>query len=189
MKPKHKRIRKKTDRKHRSHLSKRKKFTEPRNAEEFFAMPERLQEKWIGVTRAVTKMRTDRVSLPKAAREFGLDPRVVVTLGGSALRKHNGKYFAKVRDPLLRVEVIPTPQGLQEIGVPDSRQASLLGKYWNSVHQYLETGDASGLKELEGKQIKSADGTTILLLTDLRELDRLGSAGLLSFQSIYGRAA
>ena len=189
MKPKHKHTRNNTNRKHRSQLSKRKKLTEPRSAEEFFAMPEHLQEKWIGVTRAVTKMRTDRVSLPRPAREFGLDPRVVIRLGGSALRKRNGRYIAKARDPLLRVEVIPTPQGLQEIGVPDSRQASLLGKYWNSVQRYLETGDAFRLEEFKGKQIRSADGTTTPLLTDLSELDRLGSAGLLSFQSIYGRAA
>ena len=166
--------------------SKKKELAVPHTAEDFFSMPEFLQEKWIGVTSAITKMRTEHVSRPRAAAEFGLDPHELVELGGIGLRKRRGRYVAKVSDRLLRVEVIPTPSGLQEIGVPDSRQASQIGKYWNAVHIYLETGDTKALRRFRGVKI-STEGSTVSLLTDVSELDRLGSAGELSFQSIYAR--
>ena len=165
------------------------KFVPPQTLEEFFAMSELDQDLWQNIDQAVTEVRAG-ASLRQASRKFDLDPRKVPQLAQPALRKlRNGRWAARTHDRLLRVLVVPTREGLQEIGVPDSRQASLLGKYWNSVQRYLETGDAFRLEEFKGKQIRSADGTTTPLLTDLSELDRLGSAGLLSFQSIYGRTA
>jgi len=71
--------------------------------------------------------------------------------------------------------------------VRDSRQASQLAKYWDAVQKYLETGAASALQEFDGKYISGADGEHIALLTNLDELDRLGSAGVLSFESLYAR--
>ncbi len=101
----------------------------------------------------------------------------------------NGRWAAKTHDHLLRVLVIPTREGLQEVGVRDSRQSTLLGEYWNAVERYLSTGEASALRPLRGKYIIDAVGKRVPLLTDLHELDRLGSAGILSFESIYARAA
>jgi hypothetical protein len=135
-------------------------------------------------------MRAEGVSLPKASREFGLDPRTVQRLARPALRKlRNGHWAANSFDRLLRVLVIPTREGLQEVGVRDSRQASLLGKYWTAVERYRDTGDASALREFRRKYIIDTHGKRHRLLTDLRALDRLGSAGVLSFESLYGRAA
>jgi len=165
------------------------KFVVPKAAEEFFSLPEALQEKWIAVTSAITKMRTEHLSRPNAAAEFGLDQHELVLLGGSGMRKRKGRYVAKASDHLLRVEVIPTREGLQEIGVPDSGQASRIGKYWNAVHIYLETGDGKPLRRFRGMKINTAEDTTVPLLTDTAELDRLGAAGVLSFQSIYARLA
>lgn len=169
--------------------SKNKEFLMPRTLGQFFSMPEILQEKWIGVTSAITKMRTKHVSRPRAAAEFGLELHELVQLGGGGLRKRRGRYVARASDRLLRVELIPTRQGLQEIGVPDSRQASRIGKYWNAVQVYLETGDKKGLGSFKGMKIETAEGLTVPLLTDVAELDRLGSAGVLSLQSIYARVA
>ena len=134
-------------------------------------------------------MRADGVSLRQASREFGLDPRTVVRLGGSALRKRaNGRYKAKASDRLLRVLRVPTREGLREIAVRDSRQASQVAEYWNAVHRYLETGDDSALRKFRRKRITDANGVRVPLLTDLGELDRLGSAGVLSFESLYAKA-
>jgi hypothetical protein len=83
--------------------------------------------------------------------------------------------------------MIPTPEGPREIALRDSRQASLLGSYWNSVHRYLATGDTSEIVKFQGRHVIDADGKRVDLLTTLRELDRLAAAGVLSFQSIYGR--
>jgi hypothetical protein len=135
-------------------------------------------------------MRAGDVSLRQASREFGVDPRTVVKRGGTALRKSaTGRYEAKKSDRLLRVLVFPTHDGTREIAVRGSRRASLLGDYWAAVQKYLQTGDASGVKRFRGKKIEDANGKQLSLITDLAELNRLGSAGVFSFESIYARVA
>jgi hypothetical protein len=84
--------------------------------------------------------------------------------------------------------MIPTPQGPQEIRIRGSREASRLGRYWAAVDKYYENGDVS-LQKFSGESITAVDGTKHPLLTDLDVLNRLGSAGVLSFESLYGRGA
>ena len=135
-------------------------------------------------------MRAGKVSLRAASRELDVSPSQVLQLAGSAFRRlRSGRYVAKLSDRLLRVLVIPTDKGLIEFAFRDSREASLVGKYWNAVHRYLSTGDASGLQKFRKKRVKEASGKRILLLTDLDELGRQASAGALRFESVYGRAA
>ena len=163
--------------------------TPPRTAEQLLARPERFQDTWTRVTNVLAKMRSTQVSLQQASKEIGISPRTVTRWGHTALRKEpNGRYAAKRSDPLLRVLKVPTADGSREIGVRGSRQASVLGEYWAQVHKYLATGDASGLAKFKGKQIKDATGATVPLVTDLKELNRLGSAGVLSFESLYARS-
>ena len=85
--------------------------------------------------------------------------------------------------------MVPTDQGPREIALRDSRQASLVGKYWSAVHRYLATGNSYQLEKFAGKHVVTAEGHRVALLTDVRDLDRLGSAGVLSFESLYGRTA
>jgi len=142
------------------------------------------------MTHAITKMSADRVSLQQASREYGIDPRTVIRLGGSALRKAaNGHYAAKPTDRLLRVLVIPTREGLREIAVRDSGQASQIAEYSNAVQKYVDIGDDMARRKFHGKHIIGASGSRIPLLTDLAELDHLASAGVLSFESLYARSA
>ncbi len=148
------------------------------------------QDVYTRVTHAVSKMRTSGASLPHAAQEYGVSRRQMRRFGGKALRKlKNGWYAAKASDRLLRILVIPTRQGLAEITVNDSREASRLGRYSAAVERYLQTGEASALREFRGKHIINASGKRVPLLTDLHELDRQGSAGVLSFESLYARVA
>jgi hypothetical protein len=174
--------------KHRSRRLPKYKRVAPRTAEEFFAMSKQFQDRWTRAAHVISKMRADGVSLRRASREFGIAPRMVRRLAGPALRKRpNGRYAAKPIDRLLRVLVIPTKQGPGEIAVRDSRQATQLADYWIAVHRYLQTGDASSIKKFRGKRVTDATGKRVRLVTDLNELDRLGSAGVLSFESIYPR--
>jgi hypothetical protein len=162
----------------------------PMSPERFFRQSKRFQDTWNRVVHAVSRMRGDGVSLQQAAREFGVPPKEVVRLGSSALRRNpSGRYVAKAEDDLLRVLSIPGTRGLREIAFDDSREASVVGKYWDAVGLYLQTGDASGLREFRRKSVWDANGRRLALLTDLDELDRLGSAGVLSFESIYSRSA
>ena len=51
----------------------------------------------------------------------------------------------------------------------------------------METGDNSALARFKNKYLVDAQGKRIALMTDLDDLDRLGSAGELSFESLYAR--
>lgn len=159
-----------------------------RTVDEFFAQPRWRQDRWNNVVHAVTKMRSHGVSLPAAAKEFGVSPGTVVRLAGSALRRMpNGRYAVRAWDRLLRVLVVLTNEETREIAVRDSRIASLIGEYWAAVQLYLQTGDASGLRQFRGHIVTDADGERFQLLTDLDELDRLGRRGVISFEDMYAR--
>lgn len=135
-------------------------------------------------------MRRERVSLTQASRDAGISPRTVTRWGKTALQKRtNGKYAAKKSDNLLRLVMIPTPDGTRDIAVRGSKQVKLLAEYWNALHRYLQTGDASQLKQFRGKHIRDAKGMDIPLSVDLSALNRLGSAGVLSFESLYARSS
>jgi len=126
------------------------------------------------------------MTLPKASREFGLDPKTVITFGRSALRKQkNGRYVAKKLDQLLRVVNVLTTEGRKQIATRDSRQASLVGGHWAAVQKFLQTGDDSALLKFAKKRIVDARRKRYPLLTDLKELERLASAGVLRFESMY----
>ena len=165
------------------------KSVSPRTVGEFFAMSEQDQDFWRDVGRIATEVKGG-ASLSQSARKYRRDPRKVRQAAPAAFRKlKNGRYSAKANDRLLRVLVIPTRKGLREIGVRDFRQASLLGRYWTAVERYRDTGDASTLREFRRKYIVDASGKRHQLLTDRRVLDRLGSAGVLSFETLYARSA
>jgi hypothetical protein len=164
-------------------------FVAPRTLEQFSALSERDQERWIRVTHVPTIMRRDRVSLTKAAQQAGVDRRTALALGRSGFRKRSGRYKPTRNDHILRPVVIPTREGQRVIALRDWRKTVLLAEYWNAVQKYLETGDASALEQFRGMHITDAVGTELPLLTDLDELNRLGNAGSLSFESLYARSA
>jgi hypothetical protein len=135
-------------------------------------------------------MRSDGLSLTKAAKESGVNPKDVVKWGGRAVKKgSNGRYSVSRRDSLLRVLQIPTADGMREIAIRNSRDASIVGQYSAAVQKYLRTGNSSEVAKFRGRRIKDANGNQVPLITDLGELNRLGSAGVLSFESIYARVA
>jgi lambda repressor-like predicted transcriptional regulator len=168
----------------------KRKLARPRTSKQFFALPDAQQETWNRVVHVIAKMRAEGTSLTQASREFGLDPRVVRARAGSALRKtKSGRYSARSSDKLLRVLVIPSPEGLKEIVVRDSATASKIAEYSHAVQVYLRTGDSSRLKKFRHIKLLDEKGKRIKLVTDMAELQTLGSAGVLSFESLYARTA
>src|SRR5580693_3917829 len=101
--------------KRKSRRTKKSTHRAPTTIREYFAMSAHAQDEWNRIVQAISKMESDRLSLPEASREFGLAPRKVVQLGRSALRKGaNGRYLAKNGNRLLRVLLLPAPEGLIE---------------------------------------------------------------------------
>ena len=84
--------------------------------------------------------------------------------------------------------VVSENKGPVEVATRDFREASKAGKHSSAVQRYLETGDDSALRRFRGKYIIDAQGNRVALLTDTDELDELGSAGELSFESLYARS-
>lgn len=173
-----------------SNRSTRNKDRAPQKAEELFASSRRFQDQWRRIVQVPSEMRSKGLTLRQAAKHFGVSPETVIRLAGSVFRKNkNGRFEAKPSDRLLRVLLIPSTKGLREVAVRDSREASLIGEYWSAVEKYLARGDASALKKLPRKNVTDAKGKRVRLLTDLDELKRQASAGVLHFESLYGRNA
>jgi hypothetical protein len=188
-KSQNKQTRPKVNRKRESRRLRKKRFVAPRTLEQYSAMAEHDQKLWDDIGQIITEVKNGS-SLRQASRKFDLDPRIAQRLARPALQKlRNGRWAAKNRDKLLRVLPVPASEGLREIGVPDSKQATLLGKYWSAVELYLRTGDASALEKFAGEHIVDASGKRYPLLTNLQELDRLGSAGAFSFETLYRKAS
>ena len=161
-----------------------------RSAAQYFAQPQRRQETLKKAAHVLSAMRTEKVSLRQASLEQGISPSTVLRHAKAGLRKTSGgTYAARKSDRLLRVLVLPTPGGLAEIATVDSRAATIVAEYWNAVTKYLETGDDTELARFRGQSIIDAQGNAAPLLTDTDELERLGSAGVLSFQSLYAKAS
>lgn len=159
----------------------------PKSLAEFDALPRRSQGTFQNVTHVLTRMR-DGVSLKSAAAQYGVDPRSVVRIGKSGLRKNAaGRYVAKSSDPLLRVLNIPVYGGRIEVGVPGSRKASMVSQRLNAQRHFVHTGDTSQLQALAGGTVLDTSGREVPFLTDLDELERQGDLGILSFESIYAR--
>jgi|SRR5579883_2110494 len=141
------------------------------------------------IAHVVSRMR-EGVSLTQASAEYGISPRTVVRYGGSALRQGaSGRYLPKTNDNLPRTLVVPVHGGYEEFAVRGSRAASEIAKRSNAQKHFLQTGDTSEMRSLRGTKVYDTSGREVPFLTDLDELERLGSAGVLSFESIYARGA
>ena len=159
----------------------------PKRLAQFDKLPRRSQHAIENVAHVVTRMREGH-SLKSAAAEYGVDPRTVVKLGGSALSKtKGGRYAAKPSDSLFRPLVVLVHGGRVEVGVRGSRAASELSKRAIAQREFLATGDDTKLRKLRKTKILDASGREIPFLTDEEELARQGDLGALSFESIYAR--
>jgi len=139
------------------------------------------------VTEAIRLMRQG-VSLTRAARSTHISPSTVRRVAASTLTKGSrGRYEVRPSDRLTRLVHLPTEDGRAEVSVRGSRQATIVAKYWNAVHKHLATGDSRDLLQFDGVTLTDARGKRVRLLTDRAALDRLGNAGVLSFESIYAR--
>jgi hypothetical protein len=162
----------------------------PTSAEELFARPKTLQEQWNRVVQVPSEMRAHGLTLAQASRQLGVSTKTVLRQAGSAFTKKKGRYKVKPMDRLLRVMLIPGKKGLREIVLRDSREASLVGQYWSAVDRALSpVADTSAFRNLPRKTVKDEKGKRFRLLTNLGELKRQASAGVLHFESLYGRAA
>jgi len=164
----------------------------PRTADEYFALSPLLRDIWDSISQVSAKMRYNNASLGYTARALGVSPQEVIRLARPAFRKlNNGQYVARPTDQIFRMLHILSPDedGLIEFPTTDSREASVVGRFWNGIRLQVRTGDSSELESLERRTVKNADGKRLRLLTDLDEIESRAHAGELRFESIYGAIA
>ncbi len=75
-----------------------------------------------------------------------------------------------------------TTHGLQHPSGLSDDDATTVGRYWNAVRRYLETGAVDGLMELEGTEVAG-----MKLETRLAEIEHHAIRGDVEFESIYGQ--
>jgi AraC-like DNA-binding protein len=113
----------------------------------------------------VSEARRGKGSLSKLARARGMSSRTVRRASG-AFRKQGGRWVPTRSDRVERwLKSYENGQRV-EVLIRDSRTATLLSRYSNAVGHYIETGDARGFREFEGKTYRDAAGTVHTFETD-----------------------
>ena len=130
-------------------------------------------------------MRSRKLSLAQAAAHAGTTPRTMQRHVGEALKKKDdGRFAATKWDRIPRTMRFLTENGLIELILRDSRQASEVARYMSAVDRYLRTGDREPLSVFRGKAVRSGK-TAHAYLTNGNALQRLAHAGEVSFEDLY----
>jgi hypothetical protein len=130
-------------------------------------------------------------SLYQASREQHIAPDTVQRYVGTALvRGPDGRYSAKPNDRLYRRMKFLDERGLLAVDVANSREASKLADYMNTVRAVIVDGaDPRRLKRFDRMRLRLRDKSVRRFVTDPDVLDRLAHAGELSFEDLYELAA
>jgi predicted transcriptional regulator len=120
---------------------------------------------------ALSKVRHGE-TLTRAAREAGTTPNTVARYAGGNLHREGGRTIASRSDRLFRVMNVGTTEGVVEVPLRSSRQASLVGEHANAVKKFLLSGDDEPLRKFAG--VKVAGRELEVRPEVLEELQRTG---------------
>lgn len=114
------------------------------------------------------------LSLTASSKEVGLSKEVSLKHLGRAVYKKSGRWTVSKSNSIQREMKIYENGRIKSIIVRNSRDASLIGEYFNEVRNFLETGDTSGLKRFSRRAIIDANDRKHTLETrpeKIREID------------------
>lgn len=149
-------------------------------------LPEESRSAYRRSLEALDLMRTEGLSLTAAADRAGTTRRTMLKYVGRSLDKDQlGQYEAKPWDRFLRYMRFPTPRGLRELKVKDSRSAQRLARYWNDVRAYLLGIEGPEILERYRNLSITVDGEEHTFVTDSEILRRLALAGEVQFNELY----
>jgi hypothetical protein len=120
------------------------------------------------------KSRKSSQSLSKIAKDFGISAKTVIH-NTDAFRKINRKWVPKKYDKISRVMKISENGKELSVEINDSRRASIIGKYHNSVRKFLESGDEKVLSKFKNKRIKDTNHIFHLFETDPNKIIEINS--------------
>ena len=129
-----------------------------------------LREKSLTV---ITGLRNNKAkTLPQAATNNNITVKNVI-LHTNGFKKVNGKLAVKRWDRIQRVMRINSKGQEKSVTIIDSRTASVVGRYHNSVKYFLNTGDKSKLSKFRNKKVKDSKGKLHKLETDPDEIIKI----------------
>lgn len=106
----------------------------------------------------VLRMMRRGFSLTASSKDVGLSKETSLRHLGRAVFKKSGRWFPSKSNSIQREMKIYENGRIRSIIVRNSRDASLIGEYFNEVRNFVEHGDTSGLKRFRGKTIIDANG-------------------------------
>jgi len=121
-----------------------------------------LREKSLSV---LSEARKSKQSLSKLAKRHEVSTKTVLN-NTNSFRKRQRRWNAKRFDKIPRVMKINENGKETSIQINDSRTAALIGRYHNSVKQFLNTGDKKALRKFHRKKIRDIDGNLHFLETN-----------------------
>jgi hypothetical protein len=129
---------------------------------------------------AVSRMRTENLSLTAAARASGTTPATIRRYAAPALTQQGRRTVAKPTDRIYRRIRVLTTDGVREVDIRSSRQASRVGAHWNAVDAYLRPGNTRALRKFTNIRL---GGTA--LATDPEQIEAYARRGELAIDDIY----
>ncbi len=129
---------------------------------------------------ALRYMRSEGMSLSRAAEFAGTTPRTVRRFAGPALVQRGRHVEVAVSDRLYRRMTVLGPEGPVDVDVRGSGTASVIGSHFNAIARYLATGDPAVLAPYRAVVV---DG--VPLLTDPLLIEELAAQRELDIDDIY----
>ena len=140
-----------------------------------------LREKALDV---LSEARKTGRSLDRLSKERGLTGGLVRKATG-AFRKVNGRWKAKKIDHISRIMSINEDGVEKYIEITNSRYATIIGKYYAAIKEYLNTGNSDSLAEFRGKRVKDAQGNIHILETNLDAIRAIEERRESEFPPVY----
>jgi hypothetical protein len=129
---------------------------------------------------AVSRMRSENLSLTAAARASGTTAATVRRYAAGGLTQHGRRTVATTSDRMYRRMVVLSPDGPREVDVRSSAQASRVGAHWNAVDAYLRTGNERALRKFASVRIGG-----VALVIDPEQIETYAHRGELAIDDIY----
>jgi len=117
-------------------------------------------------------LRNTSKTIQQVTRENNISANVVIK-NTNGLKKTNGILVAKKWDRVTRIMKINTNGKEKSIEVKDSRTASVIGRYYNAVKYFLNTGDKTRLQKFKNKKVKDSVGNIHRFETDTLKIIRI----------------
>lgn len=145
------------------------------------------KDRWLRIRslKVLGKMR-DNVSLTKASKEVGLDFETIKQHLGRALFKRRKRWQVIKTDKIERQMQFYERGKIKSIVVTNSKDASIIGQYFNDVKKSLDTGNGETLEKYKKLELKDSKGKKHRLETRLDKIYEIEEAKEESeFREIY----